>query len=161
MLRKLHRVFGQVAVGQIQNLLQIVGRTDVFALVILPHEAVGMGDQLGLRGDFLLNEGCQAARVVVVAVGEHQMGQITQIDAHLPGVAQVHVRISHIQEDAGIPLLHIAGKGGFAEEILVDVGVVVAEDAQFHRFASCNSPWKNTRAVISNASAVAAVFSSV
>ena len=99
-----------------------------------------MGDELGSGGDSLLDEGRETARVVVVPVGQHHMGEGAQVDAHLLGVAEEHIGIAHIQQHAGILRLYVAAEGGLTQKILVDVGIVIAEDAQFHFFASCNSP---------------------
>ena len=109
-----------------------VGHADGEALAALWPEAVGMRCE---RHAAEIAEGekrRQPARVVVVAVGEHDLRDARKIDAELCCILHKCVRIACIKEHALLTILDEKAQRRLAEKVAIDDGIVVNQHGEFH-----------------------------
>ena len=101
------------------------GRAYVVTLLVLFGKAKGVIDELLFgKVEFLCDE-FQTARMIVVTVREHNSIACANVDSHLGGVFDNDIRVSRVEKYAVAAALDVGGKSRLAEEIFVDVGVIV------------------------------------
>ena len=100
-----------------------------------------MGHQLHMGQMEPLPQEPQAPGVVVVAVGQHDMSQAAQINAHGFGVLQNDIGIPRVKQDAQAVGLQVVADRRLPQVVLVDVSVVIHQDPELH--CPLPSPYRN------------------
>jgi hypothetical protein len=81
-----------------------------------------------------LKERGQAARMVDMPVGEDDIRHASQIDLHPFRVFDEHAGIPRVEQNRPLAVLNEVAHGGFGEVVLIDIGAVVHEYGELHRF---------------------------
>ena len=75
--------------------------------------------------------------MIVMPMREHDVREPAKIDAELFRIAHERVRITGIKKHARRPILNVQAQRRLAEIVLIDIGIVVDKNRQFHCVASC------------------------
>ena len=108
------------------------GRPDRKTFIFAPGKDARMRRQAHLRAVHILQQIPQAASMIVVAMGQHDIGYGMQVNPECLRIPQKHIRVSGVKENPAVTVFQIKTECRLAEIIPVDDRVVVGKNSQFH-----------------------------